>query len=347
MPKHVTQPRIRVSGRSVLRAITTTLATAAVITTGTAWALAAPTPLLTPIAAPTGAHPVGRIDTELASPTRELMVSVWYPAAGTGPAARYVPAGGPLNRARIAAISAQWLHTPGAAVRMTAANTVATEGAPVAGDRLPVVILSPGLACPRFILSGLASDLASRGYVAVVMDHVGESPAVEFPDGEMAFGVAPSTDGAYMRGRLRARISDTRLTLDRLPDLPTVGPHLDLTRVAVAGHSYGGTTAVHTMAVDGRVAAAIMIDSPAGWTDAVTPVAADRPVLSLQLSTPWPAEWARQYDAEHIQIVGAGHYSATDMCAFDAGEDLCGTLGADQAAQQTRTVIADWLDHNL
>lgn len=296
-----------------------------------------------PIAA--GTQPVGRIDTALTDGDRTVMVSTWYPTLQTSTPAPYIPASGPTAQARIASISASWMHAPTAAIRMVGAKIPAAEGAPVAGDHLPAVVVSPGMATPRWILSGLAADLAGRGYVVVVADHTGESPAVEFPTGGIVYGTPPTVTDEYMGQQLTTRIADMRLILDWLPALPMVGAHIDPERIALAGHSYGGTTAVQVMAKDPRVKAAVSIDGPAGWDRVADVPTTERPVLFLQLTDAWVSSWSefRGPRFEHATIPNTGHYSATDMCQFDSSPELCGTADPDQAAQQSRDIIADWL----
>ena len=298
-----------------------------------------------PIAA--GTQPVGRIDTPLTDGDRTVMTSVWYPALETGSRIPYIPASGPTAQARIASVSASWMHAPTAAIRMVGAKIPAAEGAPVAGDHLPAVVVSPGMATPRWILSGLAADLAGRGYVVVVADHTGESPAVEFPTGGIVYGTPPTVTDEYMGQQLTTRIADMRLILDSLPTLPMVGPSIDLERVALAGHSYGGTTAVQVMAKDPRVKAAVSVDGPAAWAHVADVPTTDRPVLFLQLTDAWVQSWSefRGEGFEHAIIENAGHYSATDMCQFDKSRELCGTINPDDAARESRTIIGSFLDH--
>ncbi|MET7752291.1 alpha/beta fold hydrolase [Micromonospora sp. NPDC005367] len=305
-----------------------------------------------PVAEPGGAHLVGRIDTALTDETRarSIMVSAWYPASGRQAPASYVPAIEPAAQAEIAGRSADWLHTPSAALDMIGAQAAATEGAAVDGDRLPVVVLSPGMGTPRWILSGLAADLASRGFAVVAIDHTGESPAVQFPDGRIVLGDEPTMTDDYMRAQLATRTADMRLVLDRLAVLPIVGARLDLERIAALGHSYGGTTAVQLAASDSRIRAVVSVDGPAGWDRVAAAPTMDRPVLLLDLTGIWTRSWNAFRDArfESVAVHGAGHYSAADLCQLGAtGADLCGSLSADHAATVTRGVVGAWLDHQL
>lgn len=307
------------------------------------------------VPAPTGEHLVGRTDTTVAAGDRELPVSVWYPAAAPAIPAHYVPASSRVAAAQLATAAALWLHEPAAAPAMLGGTVAAGQDAPVETEvgAMPVVVYSPGLGTPRWLASGLASDLASRGYIVIGVDHPGETPAVEL-HGKVVVGAPPAYDDAeYMRRALDIRVADVRLVLDELAMLPVVGPHVDLDRIAVAGHSYGGLTAVATMRADHRVRAGVVLDGPAGWTGntAVERDGVDRPVLMLGSGDMLHASWIRFASASRAftlgTIRGAGHYAATDLPALAPSSVLCGTLAADRASAITRSVVGGFLDQRL
>ncbi|WP_280366131.1 alpha/beta hydrolase family protein [Nocardia wallacei] len=312
----------------------------------------------TPITAPVGPHLVGRTDIAVPAGPRTVMVSAWYPAAGGGRAALYVPTSTTPAALHVATDGAMWMHAPAAAVAMATASAPATQDAPFAEglDRLPVAVLSPGMGTPRWILSGAAADLASRGYIALVVDHTGESPAVELTDGTIVTGTPPrSDDPGYMRAALATRVDDVRLVLDHLGDLPLVGAHTDATRIVAVGHSYGGYTAVATMQADPRVRAGVVLDGSAGWpgTTGVENQGLDRPVLVLAFGSMVHASWIKfghntTGPFRLATTAGGGHYSPTDLCTFapEAGE-LCGTLPARRATTITRELTATFLDQAL
>jgi predicted dienelactone hydrolase len=149
-----------------------------------------PTPYLPE---PTGPCPVGTtslhlIDSSRPDPwaagvnARELMVSLWYPAAPSdGRRARYMtPAesGLQLTSRGITGVPPDMLST---------VRTNAAVGATPAGHQRshPLVVLSPGFTHPRSALTVLAEDLASHGYVVAGIDHTYESHATAFPDGRV------------------------------------------------------------------------------------------------------------------------------------------------------------------
>ena len=156
---------------------------------------------------PTGHHPVGttwlwlndksRSDPWVAAAaTRELMVSLWYPAQpSSAPHAQYMTSRESelmLTDAGITDVPLDLLSTT---------RTHATRDAdPVAGQHdAPLVILSPGYGKPRMTLTALAEDLASHGYVVAAVDHTYESVATTFPDGRVAADVRPREESALVR----------------------------------------------------------------------------------------------------------------------------------------------------
>ena len=107
---------------------------------------------------------------------------------------------------------------------------VAALNAPLAGTppkRFPVVLLSHGSMGMAKRLFWLTEHLVRHGIVVLGVDHPGNRTGDS------------SAEGAV---RQWDRAKDLSFALDRLVELPEFKSHLDLTRVAAAGHSAGGTT---------------------------------------------------------------------------------------------------------
>ncbi|MDX1384975.1 MAG: dienelactone hydrolase family protein, partial [Thermoanaerobaculia bacterium] len=95
----------------------------------------------------------------------------------------------------------------------------------------PVVLLSHGAMGAAMGLSGLASELAGRGYLVAGVNHYGES-----------FVYGPDTVDPSNVLRMWLRPPDLSHALDVvLAELPD---RADLERVAALGHSSGGHTAI-------------------------------------------------------------------------------------------------------
>lgn len=322
-------------------------------------------PGLTPLLpAPTGPYRVGvttlyLVDRDRADPwpeaghdgaAREVMASVYYPALDV----RDHPVAPQLTPAEAAAFTS-WgpVFLPQLPGRGVAWGTTLTHGhtdAPAKPVRRPVVLYSPGLADPRALGSGIAEELASRGYVVVSLDHPGETSLVQLPGRLRVFGLPgdPSRDPGLYRAVIATRLADTAFVLDRLevlaaggnPDargraLPAnLGRALDLRRIGMYGHGLGGTIAAEAMFEDtgSRIDAAINMEGfldyhpeRPGQDGELLPVArngVDRPLSLLgtegfqnaRYQRAWSATLAHGSARQRV-IADANHWTLTDFAA--------------------------------
>jgi predicted dienelactone hydrolase len=270
--------------------------------------------------APTGAHPVGvrqlhLVDVDRPDPwvpggPRELMVSVWYPArAARGAAVPYASA----EESRLLLDLYGITGVPTDA--LTRVRTHARAGAPPVRRRSPLIVLSPGLAFPRWTLTTLAEDLASRGYVVAGIDHTYEGAAVTFPDGRVARCVV-CDGGASGAAIVASRVRDISFVLDRvLAEYPNM---IDADRIMAAGHSIGGAAAAETMLVDPRVDAGTNMDG-----SFQPPLTQDlpRPFLLMSGEDRAPGhrpDWDRTWPhltgwRRWLHLPGLGHSSFSDV----------------------------------
>lgn len=237
-------------------------------------------------------------------------------------------------------------------------------GAPAQAIRRPVLLYTPGGSDPRTIGTGVAEELAGRGYVVVTIDHPGEPGAVEFPDGRIREYGLPGTpeDPRIFRTMIDTRLADVRFVLDELtalaagrnPDaearaLPAhLGRALDLRRVGIYGHSAGGTAAAQALYEDRRIAAAVnlegYLDYPPtrpGEEGELLPIArhgTDRPMLLLgtdgfrnaRLDRSWSTMLGRPGGHTHRQwIDDATHWVFTDYAAMAPHLQAAGLMTAE------------------
>lgn len=264
-----------------------------------------------------------RRDPWLDGEPRELMVSVWYPAAGGGayPLAPYM---GPGAVAHFERSTLRGVGLEPDEVDLEGVRTHAYAGAPVDVGQTPrpVLVYSPGGGLPRTLGTVLVEDLASRGYVVVTIDHTYEASEVEFPGGRIETASLP--DEAGVQETIAARVADVRFVLNQLesirdgdnPDaegrpLPGGLPAaLDLSAVGAFGHSAGGFTAAEVMLDDDRIDAGANLDGSLiysrdeGRTGEVTKRGLDRPFLLMGAGT------------SGVQDLPHTHRSAADWGSF-------------------------------
>ncbi|WP_380284034.1 alpha/beta hydrolase family protein [Kitasatospora purpeofusca] len=353
--------------------------------TATATAATAPIPLTLP--APTGPLPVGTTTLHLVDPQRpdrwaptprprELMAQLWYPAAACGTSAhRLAPWTGAAERAHL---ESDYLGAaPGSLLWPT---THSRQDAPVdRTGRHPVVLYSPGSRADRSFGTLAAEDLASRGYVVVVLDHTFDAGEVAFPDGRLEVRNKPAVFAMTDQEIVAYRTADTRFVLDRLTDLaagtnpdaehrplpPGLGAALDLAAVGMAGHSMGGATAVQTLHDDPRVLAGASLDGPVFGTVATDGL--DRPLLLFGASDArpardamWDALWPRLTSwRRQLLLDNSGHGSFADLevllsaarpaMAWPADEvdHLLGTIDPGRAVAAQRAYLAAFFDLHL
>jgi len=238
--------------------------------------------------------------------------------------------------------------------------------APLArGDRpWPVVIFSPGYGAPRAVYTGLATQLASRGFVVFTLDHPYESGVTQLPDGRVVGeSFLPGTNRThYMVDQQAVRVADIRFVIDQLsrPEVllpPLRNSGIDGSKVAVIGHSFGGASAIAALSEDSRVVAAANIDgTPYGD---VPDRVLTRPFLLLQ------SDYAETHHSDlfrngngkllarmttaqgfHYEIKRANHYSFTDAPFFLAQPGrwlLSKVMGGERGPAATQQATADIL----
>jgi dienelactone hydrolase len=315
------------------------------------------------VPSPTGRNAVGTrvmelIDSSRADPyladgaKRDLLVRFWYPASlnkGCTPASYTSPA--------VWRYFSKLLGIP-----LPEVQTNACQDAPIEDGFHPVVVFTPGYTATFTDYTFIFEDLASRGYVVASVDHTYEAAAVEFPDGRLVQSVFGSVFGDRLRGSrqdftfaVEVRLRDLEFVVNELerqngePGSPFEGK-LDTTRIALAGHSLGGLTAILGVEQEPRFRAGINMDG--GVPDGLAGPT-DTPVLILAAGREEWSEndrhlWDKLRGARFaVNLKGAEHVTPSDALWLAPGEIKTGTMGLEKTTAAIREYLAAFLDTYL
>jgi len=132
----------------------------------------------------------------------------------------------------------------------------------------PLLILSHGITGMRQIHTSLIEALTSHGYIVAAIDHAYDCNLTVFTDGTIADYRSDLTDNPdsvnIRKKQLNTRVNDLRFVLNMLTKLnvdSVFDGFMDLGRVGVLGHSYGGATAIQTSFEDDRFKSCLVLDS--------------------------------------------------------------------------------------
>lgn len=136
-------------------------------------------------------------------------------------------------------------------------------------DDYPILIFSHGYGGIIIQNTVLMEELASNGYIVFSISHSYEAAVTSFPDGSVIY---EASDVKYtdLVNSLQIWANDTVFLVDQLeisnnPNIPSIlHDGMDLTRIGVLGHSFGGTTAEEVILTDLRFDVGISFDSPHG-----------------------------------------------------------------------------------
>ena len=294
-----------------------------------------------------------RPDPYLANSTRrELQVRFWYPAVvgKTCTPAQYTSTGVWNYLAQIENI------TP------FEVKTNSCQDAPVATGAHPVVVFSHGFTGTFTDYTFLFEDLASRGYVVASVNHTYEATAVQFPDGRLVkslvgthFGPSLQLDTKTTSFAVAARIADLKSVFDQLERMNTspsgtFAGRLDLSRVALAGHSLGGMTALLGLEMEPRFKAALSIEGVSPGTLFGT---TDKPALMLFAGRDaWDQETCRAWSKLQgprlaLSFKGSEHLTPSDAVWLAKGAVQTGSVGMEKTVEAIRNYVAAFLDANL
>ncbi len=300
---------------------------------------------------PTGPHSVGtytyhwidhnrqeRFTDEDFRDARQLIVQIWYPSVpeeGSKPAPYF-----DHPEIRGPALSAAGNFPSFALTYQHLTKTHSYTDAPVtSGVQFPVLILSHGIMGTRFLHTSLIEELASHGYVVAALNHSYDANVSVFPDGSSAdyrSHIGPEVayeDSVTLRHRqLNTRVEDVRFILDQMEQIQSgaiqspLSGRLNIEKVGVLGHSFGGATSVETSSRDNRFKACLVLDS---WSlavaDSTIEKGLEQPLLYMGRPS-WPDSRNDTLiksliensngTAYYLTLEGTHHFDYTDIPLF-------------------------------
>ena len=271
---------------------------------------------------------------------REVKVWMWYPsaAATSAPAAEYLPA--PWRSALVknsGALMSQFLTRD-----LSLVQSHSTSDPDVSSEQrsYPVVILRAGGGALTTDFTTLAEDLASHGYIVAGFDAPYRTFVFVRADNSVVTR-PPANDPEDMPAEQANRLitkllllwtSDTSFVVNQLEGLNGADPsgkftgRLDMQRLGMFGHSFGGATSLQFCHDDPRCKAGIDIDgAPYG---SVVQEGLEQPFLFLlsdhsrELSDPASKQIGADFQSIYdrlpngrlfITIRGANHFSFSDQ----------------------------------
>ena len=208
---------------------------------------------------------------EIQNDVRQIMVQVWYPAKLVSPIEPepyldFIE----LRGSTLAKAGAIPEFIPGH-LHYILTNSHKELPCVQSDDLFPVVIFSHGITGSRHLHQAMYEYLASRGYIVIAPDHSYDANITIFPDGSIAdyrSDITGHPDSISIRKmQMETRFKDIQFILDQLEKIQDgrlqleITGKMDLGKIAVGGHSYGGSTATVAAHGDNRIKACFVLDS--------------------------------------------------------------------------------------
>ena len=240
-------------------------------------------------------------------------------------------------------------------------------------ERCPVIIFSPGVSLKLDNYLSLLKELASHGYVVFGVEYPYMTQLVQFSDGRtIAQAPFPATrEGRwdFVEQEHKVWVEDLKFVLDQLSEnkARSAQDHffkrLDLNRIGIMGHSFGGSASAEVCAIDSRCVASIAIDGLLlGPNRNLTGNKPFMMILATHLPENLPDE-AKDNQAKHleranevfnqscqpvyyVEVSGADHLSFGDFYKKNASIPLP-PLEPTRGIEITRVLVLGFFDCHL
>jgi dienelactone hydrolase len=277
-----------------------------------------------------GPYAVGTARIEASDATTSYVMQTWYPTDG-------VVTDVPIEQLEAEPRRTTYRDLLAAAPDCPSRTLpVALDGAPLAGS-FPLVVLSHCHSCTRLSNASTAIRLASHGFVAVSIDHTGDTLWDQLD------GHSGSLDAAG----LQRRVDDIMFALSMPPATA------DTSKIGILGHSFGGVTAGRVAQIDDRIVSAASLAAPMEnpLIPGVTLAEIHKPVWFLVAKednsiTEFGNKFIRDNftaapgEAWKTEVSDAGHWSVSDL----DGLTMMFAPGCGDGVRQTDDTTFTYLD---
>ena len=296
--------------------------------------------------APTGPYRVGRMEQDWTDPTRidplaaqpnqprKLAIWIWYPASveGTPTSAPYFPPTWAKARNQDQGVGILIER------QLNRLQTHSYEDTPLSQNQAayPLLIMEPGLgpATPDYTV--LAENLASHGYIVVGINPTYSSNLVVFADGRIVYRTDKGTIPDNATPAQAEELASSLLTvwsqdeifvlnlLEKVNNSPASPffQHLDMKRVGIFGHSFGGATALAVCQQDKRCKAGADLDGTPFGSERSTTLQAPFLLMSEDYSSGCDrncselrgiAKLGKPGSVYDLSVKGARHFNFSDL----------------------------------
>ena len=202
---------------------------------------------------------------------RKFVISLFYPVNAHSPITpvNYMPPGTAAFEDRFEQVTNGLVSPNGTFEKL--ALQLAADSARIHGSLdFPIVLFSPAQGTTRLFYGVIAQTVASSGYIVITIDAPYDVDIVEYPNGSADFVnttfIADATT-ADIDLAVSARAQDASFVLDQLRNpsvvsqlIPGFAKPLDVRKVAMFGHSFGGAATAAAMLNDSRIAGGLAMD---------------------------------------------------------------------------------------